>query len=187
VAFNQIMRKHQIPTFANCPGFSSSKKIDFQAGYERALATLAAALSGANIIVLHGSIYGEYTYHPIQAILDDDVANWVGHFIEGIEVTKETLAIELINKIGPIPGSYLAEAHTRKWWKTQQFLPKVADRLTYPEWINEGKKSCIEYAKSQMEEILQTHKVPSLPKEQDKEVSNIIKEAEKYYKERGML
>ncbi|MEM2843737.1 MAG: trimethylamine methyltransferase family protein [Candidatus Bathyarchaeia archaeon] len=187
VAFNQIMRRYKIPTFANCPGFSSSKKIDFQAGYERALSTLTAVLSGANIIVLHGSIYGEYTFHPIQAILDDDVANWVGHFIEGIEVTKETLAVDLINKVGPIPGSYLGEEHTRKWWKTQQLIPNAADRSTYPEWISEGKKTCLEYAKARIEEILRTHKVPSLSEDQDEEINNIIKEAEKYYREKGML
>ncbi|KPJ87478.1 MAG: hypothetical protein AMS17_08405 [Spirochaetes bacterium DG_61] len=113
-AFNQIMHEYRIPAFANCPGMSSSKKIDFQAGYERAMSTLTAGPSVANMIVLHGTVYGEYTYHPVGAVLDDDIASWVGSLIEGFDVNDETLAVDLIDKVGPIPGSYLNTAHTRK-------------------------------------------------------------------------
>jgi len=187
VAFTQIMRKYGIPTFANSPGFASSKKIDFQAAYERSMSTLAAALAGVNVIVLHGSIYGEYTFHPVQAVLDDDIANWVGRLLQGFEVDDETLALNLIDEVGPIPGSYLGKPHTRKWWKSQQFIPQVADRLTYPEWIREGKKSAIEYAQARMDEILRTHHVPPIPRDQDQQIEAIVKEAEKHYAERGLL
>jgi trimethylamine--corrinoid protein Co-methyltransferase len=187
VAFNQIMRRYEIPAFANCPGMSSSKEIDVQSGYERAMSTLAAALSGANMIVLHGTIYGEYTYHPVVAVLDDDIASWVGRLIEGFEVNDETLAVDLIDEVGPIPGSYLNTAHTRKWWQSQRFMPKTADRLTYPEWMKSGKRNAIAYAKERVEKILSTHKVPPLPEDHDREIDNILKEAREYYKKKGLL
>jgi trimethylamine:corrinoid methyltransferase-like protein len=60
-AFNQIMRRNSIPSFANCPWMSSAKQLDYQSGYERSLSTLSAALSGADVTVLHGGVYGEYT------------------------------------------------------------------------------------------------------------------------------
>ncbi len=185
--FNQILRGYSIPTFANCPSMCSSKTIDIQSGYERALSTLAAALSGANLIVLHGGIYGEYTYHPAQAVLDDDIATWVGRFLEGFTVNDETLALDLIEEVGPIPGSYLGKTHTRKMWQAERFVPKTADRMTYPEWMNTGKKTALDYAKARTEEILKTHKVPPLPEDQDREIDNILKEAEAYYREKGML
>ena len=187
VAFNQVMRRYGIPTFANCPGMSCSKKIDVQSGYERGMTSLAAALSGANIIVLHGSVYGEYTFHPAQAVLDDDIASWVGHFIEGMEVNDETLAIDLIEEVGPIPGSYLNKAHTRKWWKTQQFMPKVAERSSYPEWVKMGKTAALDYARQRSEEILRTHKPLPLPEDQDKRIDEIVKEAEDHYRRAGLL
>jgi len=148
---------------------------------------LTAALSGANIIQLHGGIYGEIAYHPVQSILDDDIAGMIGRFIEGVEVNDETLAIDLIEEVGPIPGFYLNKEHTRKWWKKEQFVPRTADRLTYPEWIRTGKKDCISYAKERMEEILTTHKPKPLTDSQEKEIEKILEEARKYYKKKGKL
>ena len=187
VAFNQIMRRYGIPTFANCPGISCAKTIDVQSGYERGMSTLAAALSGANVIVLHGSVYGEYTFHPVQAVLDDDIANWVGSYLEGIEVNDETLAVDLIDEVGPIPGSYLNKAHTRKWWKTQQFMPKAAERSSYPEWMKTGKRTAIDYAKQRTEEILHSHKPVPLPKDQNVKVNDVLREAEDHYRKAGLL
>ncbi|UCB45834.1 MAG: trimethylamine methyltransferase family protein [Spirochaetota bacterium] len=186
-AFTQIMRRYDIPAFANCPGMSSSKEIDVQSGYERAMSTLAAALFGAHMIVLHGTIYGEYSYHPVGAVLDDDIATWAGRMIEGFYVNKETLAGDLIDEVGPIPGSFLNTPHTRKWWKSQRFMPKTADRLSYPEWMKADKKTAIEYAKDRVEEILSSHRVPPLAKDQDEEINNILKEAQEYYKKKGLL
>jgi trimethylamine--corrinoid protein Co-methyltransferase len=63
--------------------------------------------------------------------LDDDIASWVVSLIEGFDVNDDTLAVDLINNVGPIPGSYLNTAHTRKWCQSQRFIPKTADRMTY--------------------------------------------------------
>ena len=126
--FEQIWHKYGIPTASGEYGYSSSKKIDFQNAYERALSTLMAALAGTNLTWLHGAVHGELTYHPVMSVLDDDIAGWIGRFIEGAEVTDESMAIDLIEQVGPIPGQYLNTEHTRKWWKREQFIPKTADR-----------------------------------------------------------
>lgn len=66
-------------------------------------------------------------------------------------------------------------------------MPKVADRLTYPEWMDTGKKSCLDYAKERMEEILTTHKPTPLTPSQEEDIERILEEARKYYKERGLI
>jgi len=116
-AYNQIFRRYKIPIMdAGCYA-GSSKRIDYQNGYEKAILAVFAALSGANLIGFHGGIYGELSWHPFQAIIDDDVAGMIGRFLEGVKVNDETLAIDLIEEVGPIPGFYLNKEHTRKWWK----------------------------------------------------------------------
>ena len=188
VALNQVWRKKRIPIANLAPGPSSSKKMDLQCGYEKALGALTAALSGANMVLLHGCICGELTFHPIQAILDDDLAGMIGRFVEGIEISNETLALELIEQIGPIPGHFLDQEHTRKWWKREQFLPKAADRLTYPEWAQAGKRDCIDYAQERMAHILASHKV-SLPlsEQQDQGLERILGEARDHYRRAGLI
>ena len=47
--FTQIFRKYEIPT-TQWYGFGSSKKADFQSGYERSMLGLLAAMSGTNVI-----------------------------------------------------------------------------------------------------------------------------------------
>ena len=104
-AFSQIWRNYKIPTFVDT-GWVNSKKIDFQCGYEKAIASTITALAGCNVIILHGGIHGELAYHPVQSILDDDIAGEIGRFLEGIELNDETLAVDLIKKVGPIPGYF---------------------------------------------------------------------------------
>jgi trimethylamine--corrinoid protein Co-methyltransferase len=187
IIFEQIWHSYGIPTISGGFGFGSSKKIDFQAGYERAMAILLSALAGSNIPWLHGAVHGELTYSPIMAILDDDIAGWVGRFIEGVEVTDETLAIDLIEQVGPIPGQYLNTAHTRKWWQQEQFIPKSADREPYPEWIKKGKKDAIALAKERMVQILANHEPEQLTPEQGKAIEEILEEARKFYRQKGLM
>jgi trimethylamine---corrinoid protein Co-methyltransferase len=184
--FNQIWRKYEIPIQTISCALPSSKKIDFQNGYEKSLASLISALTGAHIVQLHGSVHGELTYHPIQSILDDDLAGMIGRFIEGVNVTDETLALDLIHEVGPIPGMFLDRNHTRLWWKKEQFIPKVADRMPYTEWLESGKRDAIDHAKKRMEEILATHKPTPLTVGQEKEIDRVRKEAKKYFKKKGL-
>jgi trimethylamine--corrinoid protein Co-methyltransferase len=186
VVFNQMWRRYGIPT-GMTTAYPNSKVPDYQCGYEKALIALISALSGANLQLVQGAIHGELTHHPVQAIMDDDLVGMVGRFMEGVEVTDDTLALDLIAEVGPIPGEYLSKEHTRKWWRKEQFLPQVADIWTYPEWLKKGKKSCLDYAKQRMEEILATHKPTPLTLDQEKDIERILEDARKFYKEKGML
>lgn len=185
--FCQYFRRLGVPIQTQSSGPSSSKRADFQCGYEKTFGALAAALSGAHLVGMYGSLYGELSWHPVQAILDDDVAGMIGRFLEGVVVSEETLAIDLIAEVGPIPGHYLNKEHTRKWWRKEQFMPKAADRLTYPEWMETGQKSTLDYAQERMEEILATHRTKPLTAAEESEIERILNEAEAYYTKRGLL
>lgn len=189
VASNQLARKYQIPKWSGTSGLSNSKRIDFQCGHEKGMSALIAALAGCALIQLHSGVFGEITAHPVQAILDDDIAGIIGRFVEGISVTDETLAVDLIEEIGPIPGFFLGTDHTRKWWKREQFMPKVSDNLAYPDqWLNQGKKNSLDYAKELMDKILSTHKVEiPLNSSQEENINKILEETRKYYRDKDLL
>lgn len=187
-AENQMARRYGIPRRDSSPGPLNAKKSDFQLGYERGIAALVSALSGSSLISMHSSLYGEMAAHPVQAILDDDVAGMIGRFIEGVEVNDDTIALELINKVGPIPGNYLSTAHTREWWRKEQFVPRAADDLTYPEWLKSGKKDSLDYAREVMAGMLSGHKVSRpLTASQEAEIGRILAEARDYYRKRGKI
>jgi trimethylamine--corrinoid protein Co-methyltransferase len=186
-AFNQIWRRYGVPTDgAVC--YPNSKKIDYQSGYEKASIALTGALSGTNTIWIQGAMYGELAFHPVQAIIDDDIAGMIGRFLEGVRVDDETIAADVIDEVGPVPGHYLNTAHTREWWKKEQFIPKSADRLTHAEWLHSGKKDCIALARKKFEEIVSGHKVdPPLTRSQEEDIELILNEAREYYRSKGLI
>jgi trimethylamine--corrinoid protein Co-methyltransferase len=184
--FGQLWRGYGLPVYTSVPGTSSSRTIDFQSGYEKAMGALSAALSGANIIALHGSMGSTDAFHPLQAILDDDIAGMVGRFVAGVEVTDETLAIDLINRVGHQPA-FAQEEHTRTWSKRERFVPRSADRLTYPEWLEDGRQTALDRARSRMDEILATHEPRPLRPEQEQAIDDVLREARDHYRTRGMI
>ena len=186
LASNQIWKIFDIPTFLLQS--YNSKKIDFQQGYERMFMLLSNALAGIDIIGVHGTISSEITHHPIQAILDDDLAHIIGRFIEGVHVSEETAALDLIREVGPVPGSYLGSVHTRTWWQKEQFLPQTADILTYDEWLDGDRKDCLDYARERMDEIILNHKTdPALLPAEDEAIESILNEAKEYYRAEGHI
>lgn len=187
VMMHQMLRRYQIPAWSTSGFASNAKKIDYQTGYEKSMATLVSALSGGNLMLFQGGSAVELSYHPVLAILDDDVAGWVGRFLEGVNVSHETLAIDLINQVGPIPGHYLSADHTREWWREEYWLPQAADLKTYPVWARSGKKDALALARERMAEILATHEPAPLTPEQDQALQDILREARDFYRERGTI
>jgi trimethylamine--corrinoid protein Co-methyltransferase len=150
------------------------------------MGVLLCALSGANIINYVGGLTAELVYHPVLSVLDNDVAGYIGRFLEGVSVNRDTLAIDLINLVGPIPGFYLNTAHTREWWKREQFLPHAADMLTYPDWLNRGKQGAVEYARQRADELLAAWE-SKLPPGKEEELDRILEDCRQYYKKRGLI
>jgi len=185
-AFHQIWRWYGIPSCSSLTGVSSSKRIDFQLAYEKTIPSLVAALAGSNIVDLHSSVNGELTAHPVQAVLDDDLAAMIGRFLDGVEVSDDALALDLINEVGPVPGHFLGKEHTRRWWRKEQYMPRAADRLGYPEWLKGGKLSALDYARTRVDEILATHSSAPLTAEQDREIERILEEERLYFKARDL-
>ena len=178
---------YKIPTVNTGAAFSNSKLIDYQSGYEKTHTAMVSALSGANCIVLHGGVTAELAFNPILSVINDDVANIIGRTIEGFEVNEDTMALELIHTVGTNPGSYLGEKHTLKHWSKEYFLPAVADRLPYHDWINEGRKTIVDKASERMEKILATHKPHPITAEQDKDIERILEDARQHYRKKGLL
>jgi trimethylamine--corrinoid protein Co-methyltransferase len=111
----------------------------------------------------------------------------IGRFIAGETVNDETIGVDVINEVGPIPGHFLNTAHTRRWWRLEQFMPRAADRLTYPEWVARGKKTALDYARERLDDILSSHEPEPLTASQEEDIERILADARTYYRKQGLL
>ncbi len=174
----QLARKYRIPSGVFFP-MTDSKVPDAQAAYEKHLQTLLCALAGINFIMPIGGLENESSNSAVQIVIDHEVCCMVARVLEGIKVTDETLAIDLINEVGSTPGHYMAKKHTLEWWEKEYHIPTISSKEPYRKWVKEGAKNVLTRARERAEEILKTHQPTPLPKDVDEEIDRILKEAEK--------
>jgi trimethylamine--corrinoid protein Co-methyltransferase len=177
-ALAQMARFYRIPCQTSFP-WTDSKVLDQQAGYEKAMQLVLCGLAGCSMISNGGGLEAERLWSPVQAVIDNELNAMVGRILEGIRVTDETLAVDVIHEVGPLPGNYLKTHHTRRLWQEEQFVPRLSDRSSYESWVQQGSQDVVARARELAKEIIATHEVPPLPDEQDKELDRILRAAEK--------
>jgi trimethylamine--corrinoid protein Co-methyltransferase len=160
---------------------SDSKMVDPQTSYEKMQAALLAVLAGADFSDLFlGSTEAFSAYSPVQAVIDDEIAQNVMRIARGIEVTDETLAVDVIAKTGPM-GNYLKNIETLRRFKAEHSMARLSDRSTRQQWTANGSKDAKRRAKERMVELLNSHTPEPLETEIKKNIDSLIKEYSKSF------
>jgi len=167
-AMTEVCQYLRLPVFSLC-GCSSSKVFDGQATMEAMYSTLTAALSGANLIhdigYLEDGLCGSFE----QLVVTDEIIGMVKRFISGIKVDKNTLALDITEKVGP-GGNFLSEDHTFKNFKNEMFMPDLIDRNVYANWKKAGSKTLETRVNEKVKEILSTYQPEPI---EDKKMAQI--------------
>ncbi len=161
-ALKDMARHYRLPMF-HFAGCSDAKTFDQQASLEGALWVMLAALNGGNLVHDMGYIDNGLTTSYQQLVVMDEVVGMVARFMEGIEITEETMALDVIDHVGP-GGHFLAEEHTLKHFRRNWF-PTLLDRSSYSTWSENGKPSLGDRAAARARELLETHEPTPLPDE----------------------
>jgi trimethylamine--corrinoid protein Co-methyltransferase len=173
----QLSHYWNLPCYATS-GMSDSKALDVQTGYEGAMTTLMAALSGANFIhdaagLMEFAMVASYEKY----VIDNEIIGMAMRAVRGIEVSTETLAQEVIEKVGP-GGNFLAEDHTARHLRSEFYFPTLSDRESREDWVAAGAKTARERAREKARQILQTHQPARWPAEVDarirREIAGIV-------------
>jgi trimethylamine--corrinoid protein Co-methyltransferase len=183
VALEQLARYYYLPSEI-CGGCSDSKVPDAQAAYERTLTLVPAILAGPDIVCGMGGLEAAKTMAPELLIIDNEILEGILRLVRGFEVNDDSLALDIIRRVGP-GGHYLAERHTLNHFLKEHWMPKISDRRTYDSWKKAGAKDTLEVAREKAKEILATHKPEPIPKDIQKEISQIVKRYEKEFLKQG--
>jgi trimethylamine--corrinoid protein Co-methyltransferase len=162
VALTEMAHYLQLPVFSTA-GCTDAVGFDQQAAAESAISCLMAALSGANLVHDVGFTEAANSASLELIVATNEFISLIDCIMRGIEVTPETLALEVIEKVGP-GGSYLGEDHTFSHFRTN-WLPVLANRSNYEQWMAAGGMSLGDRANLRVREILQTHEPRPLPPE----------------------
>lgn len=151
----------QMHKFYNLPGgaaagIADAKLPDMQAGWEQATSNVMAGLSGLNMVYeaagMHASLLG-FCFESL--ILGDDLIGQALRCVRGIEVTEDTVSLEVIRKTClEGPGHYLGSEQTLGLMQTEYLYPALADRTSPKEWAELDKPDLIKKAIAKKEQIL---------------------------------
>ncbi len=173
-AWAELARYYNLPVWGY-GGATDSKIVDSQAGIEATFSILNAYLS--RITLVHDVAYIEYgsTSSMEMLVIADEIINMTRYLLGGLQVDRETLALEAIARVEPGAG-FLADDHTMDHFRTAQWAPKIIDRNQYDIWREAGSKDMFTRANERAREILAEHEVPPLPEEAENVIADVLAE-----------
>jgi trimethylamine--corrinoid protein Co-methyltransferase len=149
---------------------------DAQAAHEKSLSGLLTALAGANLIYGLGMLESGVTFDYGQLVMDNEFAQMIKCVINGIPVNDETLAVDVIAKVGPF-SQFISEKHTFSHMRRMS-QPKLIDRRVREKWEKAGGRSMHEKATEKARDILASHKPDPLPEDVIKQMRTIVADTE---------
>lgn len=130
---------------------------DAQAGHEKTLTGMCAAMAGANLIYGAGMLDSGLIFSYTQLVIDNDIFKMIRKVMQGMCVDDENLALDIIHAVGP-GGDFLMQAHTMKYMRTLPSVPNVLDRSNRETWLAGGGKWLAEAAAEKAADVLARHK-----------------------------
>ena len=74
--------------------------------------------------------------------------------IAGFKINEESLSLDMVKKIGPA-GDFMAEEHTLKHYRKDIWYPNIFMRDRFDNWQASGAKDIAQYAREQVQELLE--------------------------------
>ena len=156
---------------------SEAMIMDQQAGAEHAFTTLMAAMDGTNLIHDVGYLGQGLVANPAMLVMCNEIIGWVKRFQRGFDITPDTIALDVIGKVGA-GGGYLSEEHTFKHLRNEIWHPKLMNRDNPDGWKQKGCKTYGEVVTDKARHILATHKPEPLRPETQARLAAIVQQAE---------
>lgn len=167
--------------FLGTAGASESKILDLQAAIESTLQVVLSGLSGATLVHDAGFLDAAELGSLEMLLMVDEIIAMTRRLLRGIEVTDETLALDLIDRVGP-GGEFMSLKETARRCRSEVWVPSLFDRDRWVNWETAGSLTTSDRIKARLREILQTHTPQPLPPGAADQIAAILHAAEQRYR-----
>ena len=112
-----------------------------------------------------------------QMVMDNEAIGLIRHFVRGVPVNDETLAVDVIDAVGP-GGDFVSTDHTLRHMR-EASQPRLYSRDVRAAWQAEGSTTIAERAKERARRVLAEHIVESLPSDVVTQIYKIVRQADR--------
>ncbi len=153
----QMGNYYDLPNTVGC-GMTDAKIPDAQYGYEKALSYTLAAHAGANRLCEVGGMMGSLMGCSFESmVIDNEAIGMIARTLRGIEVSDETLSVDVIHANVIDPGHFLGAGQTLTYMESEYVYPELMDRSPTDQWENEGSRDIFERSGDKARELLDSH------------------------------
>jgi len=170
-----LAHHYGVPIFGTA-GCSDAKVFDAQAAAEASLSILLHAVSGANLVHDIGYLDCAMTGSLELVAFCDEIIEWVRRYTRRVEINEETLALDVIDQVGP-DGTFLDTEHTLQHVR-EEWRPRLIDRRSYQRWAERGATTLQQRANQKVRQILETHCAEPFPEDVVSAVKAVVQRAD---------
>ena len=156
----QLARRYGLPyrTSNTC----AANSVDAQAAYESVFSLWGAVMSGGNFI-LHsaGWMEGGLTASFEKTVVDADLLQMVAEFLDPLDVSPASLALDAMREVGP-GGHYFGAEHTQARYRTAFYAPLISDWRNFQSWQEAGAPTAPVKANKIWKEMLAAYVPPPI-------------------------
>jgi trimethylamine--corrinoid protein Co-methyltransferase len=175
-AMSDVCRYLGLP-FMGTAGASEAKVLDLQAAVESTVQVVFSGLSGATLVHDVGFLDCANVGSLEMLVMNDEIIAMTRWIMRGIEVSDDTLMLDLIDQVGP-GGEFMSAKETAKRCRTEIWNPTLMDRQPWVNWEAAGAPTMYDRVKARLREILDTHKPAPLPYGAAGKIETILQAAE---------
>ncbi len=178
----QLARRYKLP-YRGSGSLNTSKVPDAQAAYETMWTTWPAIMAHTNFI-MHavGWLEGGLTVSFEKCIIDMESLAMFQHFLAGMEINPDTLALDMMAAVKPGGDTYnthFETPHTQARYATEFYTPFLADRDNYELWVERGSLDTAQRANKLWKQLLEEYEAPPLDVAIEQELREFIERRER--------
>jgi len=172
-AHGQLARKYGLSSRGG-GALTDSSTLDAQAGYESMFSLYTTINSGIDFVLHAAGILSSFLAFSYEKfVMDDELCGMLRYLWQGMKVTPETLAVEVIKNVGH-DGHYLGEPQTLERCRTEFWLPAIGDRSGMEAWWGGEQQDTSARSTMRWKELLESYREPKLDPIINKQIQDYL-------------
>jgi trimethylamine--corrinoid protein Co-methyltransferase len=156
-------------------GYTDARLPSVEAGMQKVFTALPCILAGG--CNLDAGKLGGSLCSPIQMILDSELISALWRTLQGFDVTDETLALGVMDEVGP-GGSFLATEHTVRHMRSELWHPNIWVSDAYQAHVGQDMKSDAERALEVWHSLMsESDPEPGISEETERRLQRVVDRA----------
>jgi trimethylamine---corrinoid protein Co-methyltransferase len=172
LAGGQLARRYRIPYRSS--NACAANAVDAQAAYESEMSIWGAVMGHCNWM-LHGAgwMEGGLVASFEKLILDAELLQMMGEFLQPLVVDEDSLALDAIREVGP-GGHFFGAAHTLARYESAFYAPLLSDWRNFETWREAGALTADRRANQLWKQLLAEYEAPALDTDIDEALKDFV-------------